>query len=306
MSETNLAAAIEVIQRAAVSGSAVQLFPIAAEDGAGGTVTIPGIAVANQQGICTQNFLDVLKQGSAWAKEQRLAKAAGPDRRRGSAHHQSLLSFNGHVNRFKSEKSAVWANPETRQLISILDYHQSGAESPAAWCLHRGTYSCPLSEAWNEWGGGEALKVSQDDFALLLDSRDRELIGGKLPNGAAAPEPSYLITLANNLEVYSNATAKRERDTNTGKLKISFSEEKGVSGTVAPPPSFLVNIPVFQDAAPQVIEIRLRVSVEDGQAQFSVQIHAAADLLRASFGEVCNEVARATSVPLFVGTAEQG
>jgi hypothetical protein len=149
--------------------------------------------------------------------------------------------------------------------------------------------------------GSRSLK---EDFADLLDARDRELTGGKLPSGTSAPEPSFLLTLANNLEVFSTATAKRERDPNTGRIKVSFTEEKGTSGAVAPPPSFLVAIPVFQDAQPQPLEVRLRVTVDNGKAKFLVQIHAAADVLRAAFSELCADVSEGTSLPLFFGNPE--
>lgn len=307
METTTLAGAIEAIQKNASAATQPMVVTISADDGKGSGVAVPVLAyVGPEDGVISIFNLDSeIQHASRLANEQRLSKAAGPDRREGTAILQALASLISHANRFKSDNSAVWADAKNRTLVAVLDYHKAGAESAASWGRHRGVYPCPLSEAWEKWGGGKALKLDQDDFAALLDSRDRELVGGKLPSGAGAPDPSFLISLASKLEVFANATAKRERDQNTGRLRISYVEEKGVSGDIIPPPSFLVNIPVFEDSAPQPLEVRLRVTVDEkGQATFTVQIHAAGDVLRAAFGELCNEVARQTALPIFIGNPE--
>lgn len=307
MEETTsgLAEAIRQIEETAADATEAQIITLATQDGAGG-VSQGGIAVLKDgESQVLVSLAPLLAEANALEKKQRLERAAGPDRRTGTAQLQSLQSFIDHANRFKAEgSSAVWANAAARQLVSVLDYHPAGAENPARWGRHRGVYGCPLSEAWLAWGGGKAVELEQDDFAALLDGRDRELASGKLPSGTSAPEPSMLISLASNLEVYSHAQAKRERDPGTGKLKISFNEEKGVSGVVPIPPSFLVSIPVFEDAEPRTLEVRLRVAVEDARAKFTVQIHAAGDILRASFQELCATVNSQTALPVFTGVPE--
>jgi len=302
---TDFAAAIQEIQNKAIAAGSNKILTIEADDGRGGNTSVPVVILQGTGCQEAKLLLGELQRATEFAREQRLLKADGPDRREGTAAHQSIDSFIAHANRFKAENSAVWAHATDRKLVSILDYHPAGAASPAKWGRHRGVYPCPLSEAWLAWGGSKGLELSQDGFAELLDRRDRELVAGKFVSGASAPTPASLITLANNLEVYSSATAKRERDPNTGRLKISYTEDKGVSGDIMPPPAFLVGIPVFQDALPQVLEVRLRVSVENGHAKFSVHIHAPNDILRASFSELCDRVRAETSLPVFVGTPEQ-
>lgn len=293
---------VREIQQAARE-AVVAVSRVAVVEGDG--VKVPVAFLLGSDGeVTTEPLTGALQAAHAWAESRRLEKADGPDRRNGVANLQALRSFVDHVNRFKAENSAVWADAASRKLVSVLDYHPAGATSPARWGRHRGHYACPLSEAWLAWGGGKTLELDQDDFAALLDSRDRELAAGKLPSGREAPAPAFLVSLASNLEIYSNATARRERDPNTGRLKISYSEEKGVSGDVLPPPSFLVCVPIFQDADPQLIEIRLRVTVNEGVAKFAVNIHAAGDVLREAFARLCARVEVETSLPVFIGTPE--
>lgn len=301
MEATGAAEAIKEVERLARAAAGPQTLALDVPDGTGDKKSVPVLVHEGRAVV----LADAIVTAARVARELRATEKDPPGWREGTAEHQSLDSFIEHVKRFKSDASAVWANAAARQLVSVLDYHPSGAESPAAWGRHRGRYACPLSAAWHAWGGEKGLSLTQEEFADLLDTRDYELSGGALPGSAReAPSPASLVTLANNLQVYSTATAKRERDLKTGRIHISYSEDKGVSGSVTPPPAFAVLIRVFEDAEPSQLEVRLRVTVEGGQARFAVNIHAASDVLRRAFGSLCTEVADTADVPVFVGTAE--
>lgn len=303
--EAGLAAAIEKIQESALGAGGPALLALPYVDGKGGKLEVSVLATRDGEGhprvVGTTEFV---RSAAALAEDLRLKHAAGPDNRSGTALHQSLGSLVEHANRFKAENSAIWANPQERKLVAVLDYHPAGADSPARWGRHRGVYECPLSEAWKAWGGITGLTLDQDELSALLDSRDRELASGKLPNLKAAPDPSFLVTLAHSLEVYSEMKAKRFRDPATGRMSVSFTEEKGIAGEVTTPPAFLIRIPIFEDSTTSEIEVRLRVSVEDGKASFAVQIHAAQEVLRRAFDGLCDQVAALTELPVFRGKPE--
>lgn len=304
MENGNLADAIREIQNTA-RAAVENIYMIDAKDKDGKSLVFPVIVAKDSDGSAESiSLLEDVKKAHVAADEMRLKHAEGPDFRQGIAAHQSIESFIAHAIRFKAPHSAIWANAAKRELVAVLDYHPEGATSPPKWGRHRGLYPCPLSESWVAWGGGRALKLDQDAFAALLDARDRELTEGSFWHAGKAPDPAALITLANNLEVYSNASAKRTRDPNTGRLRISFDEEKGVKGDVFPPPAFLINIPVFEDQKPIPLEVRLRVSVEEARAIFETQIHAAGEVLRQAYAALCERVKTETGLPVFVGTPE--
>jgi len=307
--QDNLAGAIALIQQSAAKAAAapIQVVDVEGPDGSGGDITTLVAILPSSDGGLRTVALDVAHaEGARAARELRLMGAPGPDRREGTAAHQALASFIDHINRFKAPNSAVWADPEKRRIVSIFDYHPEGAESAARWGKHRGVYPCPLSEAWKAWGGEQGLVLDQEQFAELLDRRDRELRAGSFSDGPqagkAAPPPSDLITLAGQLETFSTCTVKRERDPNSQRVKLTATEDKGLS--VAPPAAFLIFIRVFEDAHPEELEVRLRVTVEEGHAKFAVRIHEAGEVLKSSFEVVCDEVKEKTDLPLFFGTSE--
>lgn len=298
------AGAVALIQHSAQAAAEIQVHVVETKDGT--KVPVAFLPDGNgAYGVASLGAAAV--EGAKAARELRLLSATGPDRREGTANHQALGSFIEHVNRFRAERSALWADEARRALVAVFDYHAPGDEGAPGWGRHRSVYPCPLSEAWCAWGGLGGLNLTQEHFAELLDRRDRELVAGTFRGGALegklAPSPAELVTLASNLETYSTAKVKKERDPQTQRVKLTFTEEAGVS--VAPPAAFLVNIPVFTDSALQQLEVRLRVTVEDGgKAKFQLRIHAAGDVLREAFENLAEHAAADTKVPLFIGTPE--
>ena len=234
------------------------------------------------------------------------ARASEPRRRTGTATLQAIDSFCEHVNRFKSEASAVFADEANRQFVGVLNYHPSGAESAPAWGDHRALYKCPLSDEWKTWGGGEERRASQDQFALWLDAHDRDLATNTADaNGNPYPSPADLMTLAATLEAYSNSKSRRTRDPANGRISVEYTAEDGVKGgLVTIPRAFAIRIPVFTDSALAPIEVRLRVEISDGKAAFVFGIHDATKVLRAAFGDLVQLVRDAVALPVFIGTPE--
>jgi uncharacterized protein YfdQ (DUF2303 family) len=235
------------------------------------------------------------------------ARADKPRRRKGTANLQSIDSFTDHVNRFKGGPSAIFADAANRKFLGVLNYHPAGAEqSDAAWGDHRAVYPCPLSPEWSMWGGGSEKSLGQDAFAFFLDEHDADLAAGAADaKGKPYPSPADLMTLAAALESYSNTSAKRERDKTTGRVLVSFSEDSGIKGNVTIPAAFAIKIPVFTDSAPAVLEVRLRVEVENGKPVFKFAIHDGVKVLRTAFDALVARVREATALPVLVGTPEQ-
>lgn len=234
------------------------------------------------------------------------ARADAPRRRKGSATLQAIASFCDHANRFKNADSAIFADAANRKFLAVLDYHPAGgAPTAAAWAQHKGTYACPLSAEWGTWGSGNEKELDQDAFARFLDEQDADLAPSAInARGVAYPSPADLMTLAASLEAYSNTSAKRERVQQSGKVRVSFVKDQGIAGDVIVPPAFAVKIPVFADSEPEVLEVRLRVEIEDGVPVFKFQIHDGTKVLRNAFDKLVDRVKEATSLPVFIGTPE--
>lgn len=300
----NLPEAIREIRNLSQQAAEAKIEMLKFTDERGGSLDVPVVLTAASGGGVNANVLiSVTRDANTLATARRLATAPGPDNREGTAEHHTLKSFIDHVNRFKGKNTVVWADGEGKGLKSVFDYHPAG-ESGTGWQRHRGVYACPFSEAWKAWGSGETLTLTQDELGTLLDTRDRELVGGEI-YGRAAPDPAWMLSFLGNLESFAGAKAKMVRDTNTHQRKLTYQRESGFAGEVVPPKAFLIEIPVFQGEDPQKLEVRLRAEVNaDGEAKFELRIHDAEAVMTEAFDELCASVQAATEVPLFVGTPE--
>lgn len=307
MDQPNYKEALQHLETTAQQATEPHIVPLTVKDSKGVEHVVPVAFLADGHGkVKAQSLLDIQNAARLTAEQHRLHDAPGPDRRKGTANHQTLSSFIAHLLRFKDENSAVWANAsDGAQLVGVFNYHATGATGTPRWGDHRAIYPCPISEAWEAWGGGEPKVLSQEALSEFLESRDYDLATGTLPNGTTAPAPATLLSMADKLEVYSTATARRERDPNTGRVTVSFTEDKGLSpGSVQPPNVFLISIPVFKDAEPETMEVRLRISVKDGRATFTLHIHDAERIWRKSFEKVCQQIILETALPVYEGTPE--
>jgi hypothetical protein len=95
-----------------------------------------------------------------------------PERRKGRATLTDLESFIEHVKRFASPASAIFLVRDKSGapfLVSVLDYHSPGADSPAGWCQHRGEYAFPLDPTWVAWTALHDKPQPQAQFCAFLD-----------------------------------------------------------------------------------------------------------------------------------------
>jgi uncharacterized protein YfdQ (DUF2303 family) len=307
MDQPNLKEALQHLETTAQQAVRPHIEEIRFTDSELNAHTIPVAFVADGHGkVRVQALGDILALARKTADAERLAMADGPDRRKGTAHHQTLDSLIAHARRFMDENSAVWASAEGQEasLTVVFNYHETGSAGDPRWGDHRGVYECPLSKAWEAWGAGEPLHLTQDALAAFLEAHDYELAQGTLPNGEKSHPPSALLTMANTLETYSSATVKRERDPKTGRITLAMTDDRGVANA-APPASFIILIPIFEDSEAELLEVRLRVTVEkDSKAHFTLQIHEAERKWRASYQNVISKVITETGLPVYEGAPE--
>lgn len=303
--QVGLPEAIREVKNMATAAVKPEVCDIKVTDAHGKEITIPVVFLPGAQGAQNMSSLaPIIRDGLNIAKEQRLATAAGPDALIGTATLATMASLVEHIKRFKLPATVVYADPEEQEIRALYDYHPKAGV--AGWNRHAARYEAKLSEAWEAWGGTEGKTLSQEEFINLIDTRDGELVDGTV-RGAKTPTPSWLLTFAGNLETYHNKTAKLTRDPSTGNRTVTFSDDKGIHGTVTPPTVLLVKIPIFTDSwETDELEVRVRVQVEDSEPRFKLWIHDAQKVMDAEFNAIAESVTDQADIPLFLGVPESG
>lgn len=231
-------------------------------------------------------------------------RADKPRRRRGQAMHDELASFIEHINRFKDDDSAVFADIDNTTVTAVLDYHRTGAAGDPRWGQHRSVYECPLSAEWQRWNENDGVKMSQDTFAQFIEDNLDDL---RAPTGNGAdkdlPMPSDVLTMARNLVIRSKGEFSRSMNPTTGESSLVCKNENDTTSTKIPR-AFLLGIPVFEAGAVYAVEARMRMEMSNGRPMFSYALYKPEAIKRDAFGEVREMVKQQTALPVFAGSPE--
>lgn len=248
-----------------------------------------------------------------------------PRRREGIARLTTLDSFISHINRFKSEASAIFAmdNPTAPTLQSVLDYHPEGPAdavgSEPDFGEHRGRYDFPLSDEWKAWKAKNGEGLSMADFAAFLEDHIGDVI---LAEPGALNEdmegfmtrtgyeniasPSRLMELSRGLSFNEKSEVREVRNLQSGEAQLLFTAEH-VDAVGAPlniPSLFVVELPVFRFGDYYRLLARLRYRKVGTSIRFSYELWRADKVFDEAFRKAADKAADETGLPLFYGAPE--
>lgn len=241
-----------------------------------------------------------------------------PERRKGTAIVQDLDSFIEHVERFKDDDSALFADPSPTAptLTAVLDYHRAGGEGAPRFGEHRTRYVFPLSEEWRAWAGKNAQQMSQKDFAEFIEDRladiaDPEGAGDSARSladklGGAYASPSRLRDLSRDFSMREGAVVKEARNLSTGEVQLSYvTQHQDETGAPLKVPNlFLLHVPVFQMGVAYEVAVRLRYRSREGRIVWFYELYRPDRIFRDAFDDACHQAKSDTGLPLFVGHPE--
>lgn len=249
---------------------------------------------------------------------------SAPARTKGVAKLADLASFTAHVNRFKDDGSALFADPAAPSLTGMLDYHK--ADAPR-FGEHRAAYYFPVSREWKAWTEGNGEAMSQADFAAFLEDRiqdvgeppledtggtakpspdDEKLLTVARRVGARYGGPQRLMELSRGLAIKADVVAASAVVLQTGEGQLEFQESHTdkTGNRLSVPGLFVIQIPVF-DAGPLYrLPVRLRYRLSAGRISWHYDLWHHERAKDDAFREQCEKAAADTSLPLFYGTPE--
>lgn len=241
--------------------------------------------------------------------------ADAPERTVGTATLTTLASFIAHLNRFKRDESAVFANDSKQpSLTSIIDYDSKDAPAFGEHCGH---YAFPLSPEWQAWWRIDGTQLSQQQFAHFLEDRITDILPLELhsagvkelakENDISVAARLPLLTLARGLSINVESKIANHTNLSTGEGVIAYEEAHKDGATGAPlkiPTGFVIAVPLFQggDAYPMLVRLRYRVS--DRKVTWTLSLFNAQKVISFAVADAVAVVAKETGVPVFMGSPE--
>lgn len=262
-----------------------------------------------------------------------------PLQRKGTARLTNLASLIAWSNRFKSEDSALFANPDmtTPSLTCIADYHSAGAADPtnpdgdptARHCHHRAVYDFPLSKEWTDWMSISGQPLDKDEMGEFIEAHAKDIMDPtpavldlSEDNASAEWEKrlirtasqingrfgqlTELLSLSRTFAVHetSDLTVTTNRDTGEASIQFQNEHRQPDGKPVSIPNLIIIAIPVFLGGAPYRMAVRFRYVKRGAQVKFTLSLYTPEKVFEASFEEAILQAAEETGLPIFMGRPE--
>lgn len=238
-----------------------------------------------------------------------------PERKKGIARAETLVSFIDLTNRHKTDDSVIFAQTDWKQpsLTAVIDYHKAEG-GDADWLDHRIHYAFPLSEQWKTWVGANGKTMDQGSFAAFIEDNIADLSS---PQSMEVTEfeakfatkiatPSELVKLSRGLAVHVASKAVSAVTLQSGEGEIVWDEEhRGADGKkLTVPGLFMLQVPLFHMGEAQRVPVRLRYRVREGATVWFYQIFRPDVAVTERVTEDYDTATDETSLPGFIGSPE--
>lgn len=240
-----------------------------------------------------------------------------PERLRGTSRHITVDSFLQHVERFKNEDSAIFADPQSMKLNCVYSY--SNKDKPK-FHDHTSVLSLTASEDWTEWNKSNGEEMSQIEFAVFVEDNILSVIDIpdlNAPTAAALRSVALLlgyryatqaemVALSRGIAINADRKAKQTVSLASGEGELAFSEEhRDVYGEKMKVPGlFVVGLPVFEGSDLYRLPVRLRYRLKDGLVLWRYDIHEPKKAFKDAFELVLEQVKQKSGLPVFIGQAD--
>ncbi len=215
-------------------------------------------------------------------------------------------SFASWVVRHRTTEAAIFADRNSGTLTAVFngppptaDDATSAADQDAGYGDHRAVLTLDKSEDYTAWERSNAHVMDQLVFGQLLDELGHTMV---------APDEATMIEIATTLTGKTRATWASRTRSQTGEVSFSMESEtelragKGAT-SIDIPERFRFSVPVWEGTAPVEFGARLVIQPQGDGVKFGYKILRRVASIDAAFAMVIDDVADATGVPIFRGTA---
>lgn len=202
-------------------------------------------------------------------------------------------SFAAYVNRFKDGRTLVFADPHGSSFKAELDFHT--ADQPSK-CEHSAGLGLKLSPEWTAWQGKEGVALDPQSLARFIEEQ--------LPV-IHEPSGAVLLTAIRHFRAERNVSYNKvlsNMDNST--LELNYSDGTRATSEIEVPAEFKLLLPVFRHGTPAEMVVKVEWKLlDEGKIQFTLRRQRPDDVKDAAFKTACDEIQKATDVPLLLGAA---
>lgn len=209
----------------------------------------------------------------------------------------SLIAY---IQRFRDERTAVFADKTKTRIVAILDYHEN--PEAANWGDHKAIYDCPFSDDWKAWISGDGSKMDQIQFAEFLENNIKSV--APVGDNYSGPSGTELLEMVLAFQETRKVEFKSVKRLQDGTCQFQFSDDKSGSGNTKIPEKISLAIAPFHNGDSYQIDARIRYRLRDGQLVLWYELIEPKKIVEHAFQEIVAdmETQLGEDLPVFEGS----
>lgn len=211
----------------------------------------------------------------------------------------SITSLIAYVQKYKDERTAIFADNTKTKVVAVLDYHAS--PSSPEWAKHKAVYDCRLSKEWQEWAGRNGRMQSQIDFGEFIENHISDIAAvGETYAGPSGVELLEMVLAFQETRKSEFKSVKRLHD---GTTQFAYSDEKSGGGNTQLPEKISLAIAPFHNGNTYQVDARFRYRIKEGQLILWYELIDPEKIVEHAFSEIVTELQNAfETVPIYEGS----
>lgn len=205
-------------------------------------------------------------------------------------------SFASYVNRYKSDKTRLFAEPgflaggSGAHITASLDYHLP--DKPER-CAHDAFYRPRYSDQWKRWNAACAQPMKQAEFAEFIEETRADI---------RDPDAAKLLDIVRTFKANKKVEFDSVAYQPNGDVKLYYDEktlQQGASGIL--PEAMKLGIPVYFRGTVFAVPVFVRYKVGSGAVMFQLKMDRPDVIEDEAFGELVEAIAKATEIEVYLG-----
>jgi uncharacterized protein YfdQ (DUF2303 family) len=279
-----LATAVQTQEHLEISQSAIERL---------GALTV---AAANVRSIGDAHFL-ILPPEYKHVDVTKAIEGALPEpyRKSGTIVLSDLPSFLEYVaDQAALDSCYIYAHPDTRALVAVLNDHAQSATGMPAWRDFRVSYTAELSREFSAWFKNDRKVMEQEEFAVFLEDNVADI---------SEPSGETMLQVALTLQAKTEVAFSSHRRLDNGQVQLTYTENidaRAGAGDIMIPREFALGLRLFKNGEGYKVRARLKYRLGASKVKFWYELDRVENAIEDAFNAYVDK-ARESGFTVLIG-----
>lgn len=254
------------------------------------------VAAANVRSIGDTHFL-ILPPDYKHVDVTKAIEAAMPEphRKSGTVVMLDPNSFMQYVaDQATPDDCYIYADPDTRTMVAVLNDHGQGHEGMPAWRDFRVSYAAALSREFSAWFKNDRVVMEQEQFAVFLEDNFADI---------SEPTGETMLQVALTLQAKTEVSFSSHKRLDNGQTQLCYTENidaRAGAGDIMIPREFSIGLRLFKNGEGYKIRARLKYRLGAGKAKFWYELDRVENAIEDAF-KAYVDLARTSGFTVLIG-----